>query len=320
MSNTPIIGLSPMDGITDFAMRHITHIYGHPDVMTTEFVNVEGWHYAPGKIEAELRFTPDQQPTWAQIYGLTPDYFYQATRRIADLGFAGVEINFGCPAKNVVHSGSGAGMIKTPQLAAAIVASVQAASRDSGRRLPVSVKTRLGYDSNIAFNWLRFLLGLNLDRLVIHGRTLTQGYTGQADWSTIAQAVTWRDQLAPTTMIFGNGDIKSHAQALDYCQRYRLDGVLIGRAAIGNPCVFTDQSPSINLRCQAAIDHATFYQSLVEQQDRFSFTPMRKHLAAYVSGFPQAKTLRQSLVQTNNSQEVTAILRHFLKDAGDNSG
>ncbi|MBQ6154952.1 tRNA-dihydrouridine synthase [bacterium] len=302
-----LIGLSPMDGVTDTVMRQITKKYGHPDLMTTEFVNVEGYHFAKKRLAPELQFVPSEKPLIAQIYGLTPEYFAEATKDILHLGFAGVEINFGCPAKSVVHSGAGASMIKTPELAKEIVLAVQHTVGESAHHIPVSIKTRIGYEQNTAATWIPFLLALHPDRLTIHGRTLKQGYTGAADWETIGQAVHWRDQISPQTQLFGNGDINSRAQALQRIEQYQLDGVLIGRAALGNPWVFTDEQPTVATRCQVALEHCQLFEKTYGQREKYAFFVMRKHLAAYISHFPDAKNVRAALMQTTNSQQVKEI-------------
>ncbi|MBQ6438234.1 tRNA-dihydrouridine synthase [bacterium] len=308
MPTVPLLGLSPMDGVTDAAMRYITAKYGHPDLITTEFVNVEGWHHASQRLAHELDFDPIEQPVIAQIYGVTPEYFADLTRDIVERGFAGVEINFGCPAKSVVHSGAGASMIKTPALAGQIIQAVQAAAGD----LPVSIKTRLGYDHNVAAQWIPFLLQFHPARLTVHGRTLKQGYTGHADWAAIAACVHYRDQISPSTLLFGNGDVRSLAQASERAAQTGVDGVLIGRAAIGNPWVFTSQTPDLATRARTALEHAQVFERLNRQRDKYSFAPMRKHLAAYVGGFAGARDLRARLVLTNSSLEVADLVQPFL--------
>jgi tRNA-dihydrouridine synthase len=303
-----------MDSLTDTAMRQITKKYGHPDLMTTEFINVEGLHFAPERFTKALAFAPAESPLLAQIYGLTPQYFYQATTLICSLGFAGVDLNFGCPAKSVVHSGAGASMIKNPTLAEKIYRATRQATLDFASAhhtppLPVSIKTRLGYDQPTPEIWFPFLLKLQPDLITIHARTLRQGYTGQADWSALSFAVNLRNQLSPTTAIFGNGDLNSRALALKRAQTTGVDGVTIGRSALGNPWVFTDLSPTNEFKLQVALEHAQLYQKLNSHHPRYSFAPMRTHLAAYVKHFPHAATLRRQLVTSNSSQSVALIIQ-----------
>jgi len=297
-----------MDGVTDQAMRLITKKYGQPDLLTTEFVNVEGWHHARSRLYPELAFDQREQPLIAQIYGVTPAYFAETTRDIIQLGFSGVEINFGCPAKTVVHSGAGASMIKNPDLARQIVLTVQETVQAFAPGLPVSIKTRIGYDTNTADDWIPFLLALHPSRLTIHGRTLRQGYTGTADWDTIGRMKQYRDSISPSTLLFGNGDIQSRAQAEELIAHYDLDGVLIGRAAIGNPWVFTNHAPTIAERARVAIEHSYLFERLGRGRDKYLFAPMRKHLAAYIAAFPDAKSWRLPLMQATCAAQVEEIL------------
>ncbi len=301
-----------MDGVTDQAMRLITKKYGRPDLLTTEFVNVEGWHHARKRLQHELEFDKREQPLVAQIYGVTPDYFAEATRDVIQMGFSGVEINFGCPAKTVVHSGAGASMIKTPDLAREIVERVQEVASELAPGLPVSIKTRIGYESNTADDWIPFLLRLHPARLTIHGRTLRQGYAGAADWETIGRMKKYRDEISPETLLFGNGDIKSRVQADELITHYGLDGALIGRAAIGNPWVFSDHTPSIQEKALVALEHSQLFEALGQKREKYFFAPMRKHLAAYIADFPDAKRWRLPLMQAENAAEVAEILRPLL--------
>ena len=313
-----ILALSPMDGVTDLPMRQITKKYGQPDFLFTEFLNVEGWHYAPKKLDHILACEPKKEaPVIAQIYGLTPDFFYDAAWEICQRGFFGLDLNFGCPAKNVVHNGAGGGLIKNPALAQKIYLAARQATLDFAlqhhtKPLPVSIKTRLGFASNEVNTWLPFLLQLKPDLISLHGRTLKQAYGGNANWQAIAQAVAWRDQISPGTAIFGNGDLHSLAQAQSLAVQSHVDGVLIGRAAIGNPWIFTDKIVSLKEKIQVAIEHCQLFEKTYQKQDHYQFMPMRKYLAAYISDFPNAKLIRQQLMQAQNSEQVRSILGQVL--------
>ncbi len=313
-----ITALSPMDGITDLPMRQITKKYGQPDYLFTEFLNVEGWHFAPEKLASILWCNQDQEaPVIAQIYGLNPNYFYDATLEICARGFFGVDLNFGCPAKNVVQNGAGGGLIKNPSLAKEIFLATSQATLDFAQKnhtspLPVSIKTRLGWQNNQVDEWLPFLLQLQPALISIHGRTLKQGYSGEADWQAIAQAVAWRDQISPTTAIFGNGDLKSYAQAVERAATTHVDGVLLGRGALGNPWIFTQKIPTLKEKVTVAIEHAQLFETTYQNQPKYSFMPMRKYLAAYITDFPHAKTVRAQLMQTADSHQVATVLHDSL--------
>ena len=312
-----VLGLSPMDGVTDTVMRQITKKFGGVDLLTTEFVNVEGLHFAKARLERELHFSPEEQPLLAQIYGLTPAYFAEATQLAWTLGFTGVDLNFGCPAKSVVHSGAGAALINEPQKVMAIYTAVWdkvrtlAATKKRRERLSVSIKTRLGYEHEQVIPWFSFLLQLQPqpDLITVHGRTLKQGYQGTANWQAIKQVVTLKQQLAPNVAIYGNGDVTSLALAQQRARVSGVDGVVIGRAALGNPWVFRPRTtaPTFAERAQVALAHAQLFEQTYGEQTNYHFAPMRKYLAAYVKGLPQATSLRAKLVRADSSAQVAQI-------------
>jgi len=339
----PILGLSPMDGITDSSFRYIQKKYGSPDVIYTEFATVEGLCRNAIRPLDDLIFDESQRPIVAQIYGKTPDFFRQTAIMVCELGFGGVDINMGCPAKNVAHSGSGAALIQTPELAQAIVKATQIGVEEwvNGKTvndcpdisarikkqvklrhqalptkyqqhsaIPVSIKTRIGYSQPSIDTWLPTLLETKPAVIAVHGRTLKQQYGGQADWSMIAKA----KEIAKDsgTLILGNGDVKDYHQATELCTKYNLDGVLIGRHACGNPFVF--KSPNMDDHISifiVALDHATKHEAGCQNQNPHSFMPMRKHLSWYIKGISQASEIRAQLVTTNSALEVASIFEKY---------
>src|SRR5262245_61448780 len=266
----PIIGLSPMDGITDASFSYITAKHGGPDVTLTEFVNVQSAFYSPHTLLKDFSYSEIERPVVAQIYGKTPEFFYQVAHVVCELGFDGLDINMGCPAKNVAASGSGAALIRTPELAREIIRAARRGIEDwcagqsladlglrrklietvrsaneerrgyvasSCRRpIPLSVNTRIGYDVVVIEDWMRNLLAENPVAIAIHGRTLKQGYKGDADWDAIGRAV--RIARDYPTLILGNGDLKDMADVYRRVSECGVDGVLLGRAAQGNPWIF----------------------------------------------------------------------------------
>jgi nifR3 family TIM-barrel protein len=332
----PIIGLAPMDGVTDAAFRIITKKYGGPDIMFTEFTSVEGWCRGSKDWKRNLMFDESERPIIAQIYGKTPEFFYESSKKIAKMGFDGVDINMGCPSKSVNNSGAGAALIKTPKLAQEIVAAVQ---NGVNKKIPVSIKTRLGYEENIIDKWLSLLLETKPVAITLHGRTFKEGYKGQADWESIGRAA--KIAKGSGVLILGNGDVQSRKDGEEKCQKYGVDGVLIGRAAYGNPWIFlndqkkgpnnirpvrknkvdskrtTDFSVGAayhadpNIITKVVLEHAQIFEKMFQQFDKGEgryFQAMRKHLAWYIKGFEGAKEIRQKLVRANNSEEVKKIL------------
>src|SRR3989338_11286748 len=211
----PIVGLAPMDGVTDAPMRFITAKYGRPSVIYTEFVNVEGIT-RNDKLLRDLKYDEIERPIVAQIFGGNPQAYYEAAKLIVSLGFDGIDINMGCPAKKVAKRGEGAGLIKDHKLAGEIINAVKEGVEESRiknqelRRIPVSVKTRLGYDEPDP-KWWEFLASQELAVVAIHGRTYKQMYTGRADWEMIGKMATLINQSG--TLVLGNGDIMSLAEA-----------------------------------------------------------------------------------------------------------
>jgi nifR3 family TIM-barrel protein len=348
----PIIGLAPMDGVTDAAFRFIVARHGKPDVQCTEFVSVEEIRRGTASAWRQLRFVESERPILAQIYGADPDGFYQVTHVLCALGFDGVDINMGCPAKSVSARGCGAALIKNPPLARAIIRAVQAGVRDwtSGqaidtiglrpsivehiqrltstaapparehrRALPVSVKTRLGYDSVVIEDWVSTLLEEQPEVITIHGRTLAQMYRGQADWDAIRRAAKLVRETS--TLALGNGDVATMLEVVQRVRQTQVHGVLIGRGALGNPWIFrakawarrqpatpTVEVPSMDVmvaeRCQVALEHARYFEAL---NSGVPFQAMRKHLGWYCRGFPGAADMRAQLFTTTSSGDVARV-------------
>lgn len=341
----PIIGLSPMDGVTDQPYRFLQKKYGQPDVVYTEFTSVEGLCHGADRLLQDFLFDETQRPIVAQIYGTTPNFFRQAATILCQLGFDGIDINMGCPAKNVAHSGAGAALIETPQLAQEIVHQTKAGVQDwvdgktaadcpdiidqiatnvaerhahlppeyqQKQPIPVTVKTRVGFKEKKAAEWAKILLETEPVVIAFHGRTLKQQYGGLADWDEIAAAAEVINQT--DTMVFGNGDVASREDALHRAKQYNLDGILVGRASFGNPMVFlpADHKNQELSRFELALEHAKLYEQTFQDHQKYSFLPMRKHLGWYAKGVPGAKQLRVELFKTNSAAEVEETLTKFL--------
>jgi tRNA-dihydrouridine synthase B len=345
----PIIGLSPMDGITDHPFRCITKKYGNPDVMYTEFTSVEGVCHGADRLLEDFLFDETQRPIIAQIYGTTPSSFRQTATILCELGFDGIDINMGCPAKNVAHSGAGAALIRTPKLAQEIIYETQAgiqdwvngkSSRDcpditepiwreverrhallplqyqERRPLPVSVKTRIGYEKPVLKEWIPTLLETGLSAIALHGRTLSQQYGGLASWEQIAKAGEIIRNSQTGTLILGNGDVKSLEEALQKIKNYQIDGTLLGRTSMGNPTVFQKALPELLATSlfKIAFEHAQLFEKTFSYQARYNFLPMRKHLGWYVHDVPNASQIRQEIYRTNNSSEFRDVMkRHEIE-------
>ena len=306
-----------MDGITDAPFRWITDIYGKPDIIYTEFVSVKGLILGKPAIQRMLLHHQTKTFTVAQFFGCEPEYFYQAAQVALQKGFDGVDINMGCPDKSVFNRGGGAGLILQPKLAKEIILSVKNAVREGIKKfkikknVTVSVKTRTGYRTPQTKEWISNLLEAEPDVICIHARTFAQKYSGLADWSQIKIAA----DLAKSTKtkIFGNGDIKSRSQALERIKEYNLAGVLIGRAALGNPWIFKGIIPTTEERFKVLLEHC---KKFVELFPTANLSIMRKHLAWYVKDFPHAAEVRNELMQVKNIGDVKKIIFSIGKVRG----
>ncbi len=366
----PIIGLAPMDGVTDAPNRTMHGLYGRPDVVLTEFTNVEGLWRGSDRIFRDFLYTPAERPVVAQIFGGRPEYFYKAAHVVCELGFDGLDINMGCPASSIANKGGGAALIRMPETAKAIIRASQQGVRDwangqtledlemdperiqhirqmneervriwgdntkiERRLLPVSVKTRLGYDSIVITDWVQELLELEPHVISLHGRTLTQHYKGEANWDAIAAAA---EIVRKTdTLVFGNGDIHSLYEAAQRIRTTGVHGVLIGRATFGNPWLFHDREklkellraginpthenlpdpePSREERLLMALEHARVHAKLKGEDH---FIELRKHMGWYLGHFPGAKHIRNELVRIHSLADVERIILAALDEPED---
>ncbi len=335
----PIIGLSPMDGVSDAAFRFITAKYGRPSLHITEFTNVEALHHGAVKALAAFLYDEVERPVVAQIYGATPQAFYKACFVVCELGFDGIDINMGCPSKSVSGNGAGAGLIRTPELAVEIIKSCQRAAQDwangktlesanlhpdiaqyvrekqvksglkpSRLELPISIKTRIGFDQIVTTDWIKVILQTEPANISLHGRTLRQMYSGEANWEEIAKAAQLVHSSGLTTTLLGNGDVKSLPEAHQKIVDYGVDGVLIGRGSFGEPWVFQGETRNIEEKLQVAIEHCQKYEQIFGVGDK-SFAPMKKHLGWYCTDFPRAKELRLKLMACNSAEAVESVIK-----------
>ena len=356
-----------MDGVTDAPCRTMHGIHGRPDIVMTEFTNVEGLWRGSDRIFRDFLYTPAERPAVAQIFGCKPEYFYKAAHVVCELGFDGVDINMGCPASSIANKGGGAALIRMPDTAKAIIRATQQGVRDwaNGQTLedlemdpqriqqirtmneervriwndtprternllPVSVKTRLGYDSIIITDWVQELLELEPAVITLHGRTLVQHYKGEANWDAIAAAA---EIVRKTdTLILGNGDIHTLAQAGERIRTAGVNGVLIGRATFGNPWIFKsiprmrqllaagiaitpenlpDVMPTREERLYMALEHARVHAKLKGESH---FVELRKHMGWYLGHFAGAKQVRNELVRINSLADVEEIIQRALEE------
>lgn len=313
----PLFVLAPMADVTDAAFRRIIAKYskvkgGVPYVSYTEFVSADGLARAPEegrkKLLKDLEYSETERPIVAQFFTATPKHMEQAAALAQELGFDGVDINMGCPADAVVRQGAGAELIKHPELAQELIA----AAKQGAPSLPISVKTRLGYNTDILEEWLPALLKAKPDVVIVHARTRKEMSLVPARWERIARAVEIRNEQGSDAYIIGNGDLKHVADAQEKITQTGADGGMLGRAIFGNPWLFADLSEdTIAERLRVAVEHTKLFEELLG--DTKNFALMKKHFKAYSEGFPGAKELRIRLMETSNAQEIEAIIEEFLR-------
>ena len=312
-----------MADVTDPAFRRIIAKYGKPDVLWTEFVSADGLGHPKGraKLLPLLQFSKLERPIVAQIFSAKPEKAREAAAIIRELGFDGIDINMGCPDRSVEKPGAGAALMKNPRLAREIIRAV----KEGAGEMPVSVKTRLGYNRDELETWLPELLAEAPAAITIHWRTRKEMSKAAAHWPRAKRAVEIRNGLKSKTLIIGNGDVVDLDDARRKGEETGVDGVMFGRAIFGNPELFAQESsvagreaakrfdlkdaPRSNLgiqRLKILLEHAKLFEKLLGGTK--SFAVMKKHFKAYVTGWDGAKELRIKLMQTKNAKEVERVI------------
>ena len=316
----PFFVLAPMDEVTDVVFRHVVASCAPPDLFFTEFTNVDGLQ-SPGRprLLKKLRFDTASRPPVAHIWGIEPENFYKTARQIADgtlarefglpegINYAGIDLNMGCPAKTEVQHGACSALILNRPLASEII---QATQEGAAGKLPVSVKTRLGFNT-IDLSWHEFLLGHQLAMLTSHGRTRKEMSKVPAHWAEIGQIRALRDRLAPATLIVGNGDVLSRQDGAALAQQYELDGIMIGRGVFHDPFVFAAASPWADYppaqRLALFRRHVELFAATWQEGERAIHT-LNKFCKIYVNGFDGSKELRERLMAAGSPAELLQII------------
>ncbi|MCF1632705.1 tRNA dihydrouridine synthase [Tetragenococcus koreensis] len=308
----PFFVLAPMEDVTDVVFRHVIKEAGAPDVYFTEFTNSDSYCHPDGKqsVRGRLTFTEDEQPIVAHIWGDKPEYFREMSIGLAEMGFSGVDINMGCPVRNVVRRGKGSGLILRPEVATELIE----AAKTGG--LPVSVKTRIGYEKMTEMeDWITHILKQDIANLSIHLRTRKEMSRFDAHWDVIPKIVAIRDRIAPQTLITINGDISDRQTGLELVEQYGVDGVMIGRGVFNNPYAFEKQPEEHSV--QELID---LFRLQLDLQDQYSesvprpIAGLRRFFKIYIKGFPGASELRAQLMETESTDEVRELLANFFQD------
>lgn len=306
--------LAPMEDVSDPPFRRLCKLHG-ADMLYSEFISSEGLIRDAIKSRQKLDIFDYERPVGIQIFGGDEEAMALSAKIVATVRPDLVDINFGCPVKKVVSKGAGAGVLKDIDLMVRLTKAVV-----SSTDLPVTVKTRLGWDeSSINIEEVaERLQDVGISALTIHARTRSQMYKGHSDWSYIAKV---KNNPRIHIPIFGNGDIDNPQKALEYRNKYGVDGIMIGRAAIGYPWIFREikhyfatgellAPPTIADRVAAARNHLIW--SVEWKGERQGVLEMRRHYANYFKGLPNFKEHRQRLVTLDSAAEIVTALEEIV--------
>lgn len=301
-----------MDDVTDCVFRDIVCSLAKPDVMFTEFTSADGlFSKGKEKVLPKLKFSVSQRPIVAQIWGNKPEIMFTAAKLVGKLGFDGVDINFGCPDRNVMKKPAGAGLVGNFKVVSEIIRAV----REGAENMAVSVKTRLGNGKVTTREWAEFLLEQNLQALTVHGRIARRMSKGPADWDEIGKIVRLKDRISPETIVIGNGDVLSYAESVDKFKKYKVDGVMIGRGIFHNPWVF-EKTPAVKDRSreqylEVLLKHLDLFEKTWGENKHFAV--LKKFFKMYVKNFKGANALRDQLMKTGSADEIRSILKKIME-------
>ena len=312
---TPFFAMAPMADVTDVAFRRLVAKRGKPHIFWTEFVSADGLYHtreiqkmadSENPLMRDFLYEEDQRPIVAQIFSSKPEMIKYATRLVAELGFDGVDINMGCPDRAIERQGCGAAMIKNPELAREIIRTAQEASD-----LPVSIKTRIGYNKETLDEWLTALLEANPSAITLHLRTRKEMSLVPADWQQMKKAVELRNKINPKVLLIGNGDVRDLADARSKAAESGCDGVMFGRGMFGNPWVFAGkrvEEMPLAEKLAALMELAHGFEKLSPPKN---FAILKKHIKAFVSGFDGAADLRAMLMEAKHASDLESVIATY---------
>lgn len=302
----PFLILAPMEGVTDVMFRQVIARAGRPDLFFTEFTNVSSYASEKGRTNAleRLEIAQSDKPIIAQIWGKKPEHFAETCQALKSLGFAGVDLNFGCPDKHVNKAGGGAAMIQTPELAVECYRNAVKSTT-----LPVSIKTRLGWSQVDEYKeWLPILLGEHPAALTVHLRTKKEMSKVSAHYELIPEMVRLRAEISPETKLIINGDIRDRVHAMElHVKHPEVNGFMIGRGVFANPYCFINHFPSREELMGLLKYHLELYEKY-SAEHYISYETLKHFFKIYINNFPGAKELRTKLMETHSVEEAWKII------------
>lgn len=303
----PFFVMAPLDDVTDAAFRRMFALHGKPHVTFTEFTSADGLVLAPEpgktKLRKKLLYSDIERPIVAQLFSAVPERMEAAARMVAEMGFDGIDINMGCPDKAVEKQGCGAALIKDPERAIELMR----AARRGAPNLPLSVKTRIGYNSDEMERWVTQILAEDPTTLTLHLRTRKEMSDVPAHWERMKDAVALRDSLGSKTLLVGNGDVQNLADARIKAAESGCDGVMIGRGMFGNPWLFAEHAATPAEKIAGLTEHLKLFDELLGTTTHYAV--MKKHFKAYISGWDNAKDVRVRLMETESATQALEILK-----------
>ena len=304
----PFFVLAPMEDVTDTVFRQMVAQCARPDVFFTEFANCDGLQsIGRPHVAHRLVYSEDERPIVAQVWGIHPDTFEKTAREVVELGFDGIDINMGCPQRAVIGHGACSALIKTPSLAKEII---DATKRGVNGKIPVSVKTRIGYSKITTEEWILFLLSCGIDALTVHGRTVSEMSRVPCHWDEIGKAVELRNSISPGTVIIGNGDVQHVADGLQKMSVTGVDGVMIGRGIFEDMWAFDKIVPK---KQHAPLEYIRLMKEHVQLFEKTwgntkHYPILKKFYKIYVRGFDGASDWRARCMNTQSYEEIYPII------------
>lgn len=315
----PFFAMAPMADVSDVAFRALVAKCGKPDVMFTEFVSADGLYHTreiakmkdeENPLLRDLQFDKSERPIVAQIFSSSPDMIAYGATLAEKLWFDGVDLNMGCPDRSIERQGAGAALIKSPERAREIIRAAKSATT-----LPISVKTRVGYNREILPEWFTALLEESPEAITLHLRTRKEMSAVPADWELMKKAVEIRNRVNPKVLLIGNGDVRDLADAREKAKEFGCDGVMLGRAIFGNPWLFerSENNPehsrgshSLEEKLEALTELAHGFEKLKPKKN---FSILKKHIKAFVTDFDGAAEYRAKLMTAENASELEETIR-----------
>jgi len=309
----PFFVLAPMDDVTDTVFRQVIADCAKPDLFFTEFVNVDGLQSkGRPRLIHKVALTQKEKPVVAQIWGKVPANYEKTAAELVAMGFDGIDINMGCPDKTIVKNGCCSALINDRDLAIAIIAAVK---KGVNGRVPVSVKIRTGWNE-VDFSWPELILEQGIDMLTVHGRTTKEMSKVPARWEDIAAIVKIRDKVAPATLIVGNGDVESREHGEMLAKKYKLDGIMIGRAIFTDPYIFSKQSPwdekSEKDRLMLFKKHIELFQETYQNRER-NWQGLKRMAKVYVHGIENASLFRDQLMRSETLNDMLKVIESKIR-------